>query len=555
MIESLSAAAGGVHLEELTGLRSDPHLLTGLIWRTLVAGHVSGGPTLFVLNLSLLVLLAGAIAAFALCSSGRGRRMAAAVAALLVLCSPFSLALIRDPVGGEALISVLLTATLAADLLGLLRLHFLVRCALVAALVLQEPSFILAALAYGLLSLACCPRRVSWLAFVTASLAVVGRLMLGQPAFDAALHPSLDPLSGSLGVLVLAIFLFGFMPAALYLSKVGLYQRLGIGGWSWPAFVLACSAFVGCIFAGTFGLAAHALAAECILLLPLATIGEIGRSVANVRSAVLLLCLALEIFTMRPIMAVLPAVVIERESAGLNEALAAASTDGSSICIAGEDVARYDLLAGGAFIKTHGRAGVGVHSSNDVHGCLAAMAPRSRLISVMDGVVHDWGRSGFAMAKALNLPARASMLPVNGGVIEPRRALHGRDVFSTMLDTPVGKQPSFTVLAGYSYRFKCLPARATQRLSFAAANPLAGLPGTTPVRLMITEKTAASATVILNRIITPKPGQPVYWEYYSLKLPAAKSCRDLIFAVSAPTGRAIGAWGTFLGAALTVAVH
>lgn len=544
-----------MHLEQLAGIRTDPHLLTGPLWRVLVAAHLSGGTSLFGLNLLLLILLAGALAAFVSCGRETGRRAAAIVAALLVIVSPFSLALIRDPLGGEALVTVLLISALAADLAGLFRPHVAVRCALVAALVLQEPSFILAAVAYGLLSLACAPRRTSWLPFAAAALAVVGRLLLGEPDLHAALHPSVDTISGALGAVLLAILLFGVMPIALYLSKAGVYRRLGIGaGWSWPAFILACSAFVGSVFSGTFGLAAHALAAECVLLLPLANVENKGASILNVRSAVLLLVLLLEVFMMRPAMAMLPAVVIERESAGLREALARASADGASVCIVGKDVAHYDLLSGGAFIKMNGR-GVAVRSSDGLPGCLAIGESHTRLVSVTDGVVHDWGRSGFAMAKALRGPAGAFIFPVDGGLIEPRRAIHGRDVFSTILETPVGRRPSFTVLAGYSYRFKCVPASAGQMLSFAAANPLANLPGTAPVRFAVIEKDSGKVTVLLNKIITPQPGRSVDWKYYSVNLPTVKGCRDLVFSVSAPTGQAIGTWGTFLGAALTVPAH
>lgn len=157
----------------------------------------------------------------------------------------------------------------------------------------------------------------------------------------------------------------------------------------------------------------------------------------------------------------------------------------------------------------------------------------------------------FALAQAADAASHSKYVLAarNGTVFPATRASMpgGHGAFRSIAQSPLGPIPSFTVAAPFSYTFACVRIAGSQVLSFAAANPLANIPGAALTRFSIESAENGRKKVLFSRDLPPGPGtQSTEWRFYSIPVGPAR-CASLTFKVASLSSVGVGAWTSFAG--------
>ena len=544
---STPAALSGEGLAILMGFRSDPYFLTAGIWH--VAGNAChySASCIHGFNTGAFALTCMLTAYFASRPAKSNRAVTAAIAGTILAASPLGASILRDPLGTEALVAGSLLIAMAAASAGFWNPTPSLKILLPMLIVLQDPLFLPCALLYAAVSGA---GRYRLLQILTIALAFSIRVALGAPKLTALLHPSFDHWAGPPTIVLIGFLVFVAAPFAAWFLSRGPVQASG------PARNAVLAAAGLGLLAVSIGMIApngdpspYWLSGEAALIL--SAVAVMGLKPAHYIRPAIAITAALVLFGQVSYYAsassALPNVAISSESTTLWNALHSSDGPPKFLCVLGEKRAREAVLGDGAFLQAYDSGHHLLRATSHADECFTPAIPNAKIVAVgypaPDDLMPD-----FALALAARENKSPGNLPLVTGKVypdSPAAMPGGHGAFPDSVTTLVGTIPTVTVSAPFSYIFDCTGVPANARLSFAAANPLAALPGASAVRfsIMLGQRT------LLTKDLPPAPGATRRaWRFYSVRLQShSAACKTLIFKVSAPTGIALGTWTTFAG--------
>lgn len=535
------AGMSGANLAVALGMRADPHLPTAAGWSLILHACSTSQSCIQSWNTAAVGVLALLVAWIGWRSRGA---FAGAASAAFLLTTPLCVALILDPLGAETTVALALFALVIADTAGLLTLHPLARALAGGALILQDPLFAPAVLAYALLRAN--PRKADTYALAgVAVIAPAARLLLPAPGLPTL---PLDPQAAPSTFIALAMLFFVVLPALLYAAKRGLISAAALGKRNVvaPLLVGVCAAIAG-VFSPTGDPAPYFLAAEIAAIFAVLSATK-GRHVPDHPTGAVVAALAvlLQLAVGLRYGAAEPSAATARHSHVLRAALEARSR----ICLVSPAQERPHLLADGAFLRAYQQPGTDVFSATAIEACVKRTGRPTELFVLNDSAIIDYGRAGFSLAQAAYAARDAQPLDTAKGMVAPSRPVSlpgGHGVFASTVRTPLGDAPEIVAVAGFSETLPCPRSSPGSQLTFAAANPN---PGGAPVRLSVSERTERGSELLLSRELSrSNPREEPAWEFYALRL-HPQACRSLTFAATATTPDANAAWAAFVSPAV-----
>ncbi len=208
---------GGAHLAVLAGMQPDPHLLTGWLWKIFL-----GRPSIHGFPARVWSALAFALVIFpiAMVLCRRQLGFGAVLCGLILVSSPLTFGVLLDPLGGEDFISLAIVVVMALDIAGFLRMSPAVRCALGAALVLQDVRLAPAAFLYPLLAGGSYQQVLAQFAVVLGAVALRAFVV---PSTLPIRHLAIDSTAGPATIVAIGLVLFAVVPLVLF----GIRRRAG----------------------------------------------------------------------------------------------------------------------------------------------------------------------------------------------------------------------------------------------------------------------------------------------------------------------------------------
>lgn len=520
----------------------DSHHLTGWAWRIMASACGRPAQCLHIANLALFAALAGVLTFTVSIRNNRNGILPALLCGFALTASPFAAGLITDPLGGEGSIALMLFAFLAMDAMRSKVSPVVLQSAVSVALVLQDVRFAPSVLLYAFMRGAAADTsgRERLVGIGAAVIAIGASLALHTPQYYAAAASEI--------VIVAGIMLFLILPLALYASKVGVYRSLGWGceGSATVPLLMGGLTLAMGLFASRELTPTYFMAAEIALLTALVA------SASAERLPQIWAGLAVAAFMFAGVASVAaaptPALANARQANAVRRAIA---QDRSKLLCVLTDATSSEYINDG-FSRMYDSGSHNVVVRQSISECKAAIGTANAgLLEARDAKVFDWGNNGIPLGLAAEAAGGATA--VFGGApgqVFPKtntRLPGHHGAFESRIRTPVGNQPTLTIVAGYGYRFDCLhlPKRAV--LSFAFGNPIADTPGADPVRLVVNVVTNGIRQVQMTRDLQPvqRPKAPP-WFYYRKQLHLPQGCTDITFRAVPYTGKARATWITLV---------
>lgn len=525
---------GGAHLAIVAGAQTDPQLLTGWLWRILIGSRTTNG---FPAHVWSALALFGVLLGVAAVLRRRGKGVAAAVCAAVLLTSPLAAGVVLDPLGGEEFVSLGLVLLMALSIVGFWSASTVARAVLVAALALQDPKLVPAALLYVVLLGAQSYRQI--LAELAAVVAAVALRVFIAPTTLPTFPITIDFTAGPATIIAIGCALFGVTPVVLF----------AIGARAEPVIALTRSPFVKCtllgaavavagLFAQTGDPSPYWLGGEACFVVGLVASAFLDKERGRTPLALAVLAMvAAQLSILLTIGGALPALAVARASNAVETAALQDAADSTPLCIVTGRPGEQQVLANGALFQlSAAKASVGILP--EAQDCLAgSRAPD--LVVVDNMLAIDWRSSGIRLALAARTASRAPYtLSTQEGIVYPSTRAGtptGFGAYANEVETPVGTVSGFVVLSGFSYRFACVPASG--RLAFAVA----GIPNTSFSYDVAVDTGGYVKQVLARGVPAPLHGAPEgtpytaaqNWQFEEVVLPASRACRSIIFSVPA----------------------
>jgi hypothetical protein len=538
----------GAGLSLLNDWRTDPHLLTGALWHSIASSCSLSTHCIGAWNVAAFAAICALVAYLAGQAKNEQPALTAGLCGAIVATSPLAAALVVHPLGTEEFVTIALFTGIAAGFARLWNPHPWIRLLLAVALVLQDPLFVPAGLLYTVMD----RRRIATQAW-SAAIVLVSfglRIAVGSPPAFSLSHPALDAWAAPLTIVVLGIAIFIVLPFVLWLLVRNIDRAAGVERRDFlaPA-VLGFTAAAASIISWNGGdPSAYWLAAEISVILGFAAAVRDAGLVARCIGAVLgALAILAQLYEYPRAAAALPDVAISRESAELWSGLRSAQASRTFVCVTGDDRARAAVLGNGSFVRVY-QLPASQLLVTAVTGCLKTAPTGSRIVAL--GYPRP-PELNFALAQAANAVSHSKyVLAARNGTVYPTTPVAmpgGHGAFRSILQSPLGPVPSFTVAALFSYTFHCVRIPKSEVLSFAVANPLAGIPDAALTRFSILSEESGRKKLLFSRDLPPTPGvQSPDWKFYRVPVGPAR-CETFTFKVMSLSSVGIGAWTSFAG--------
>jgi hypothetical protein len=537
----------GAGLSVLNDWHTDPHLLSSVFWHPIAASCSLSAHCIGALNVTAFAALCALVAYL----TGRAKTEAvltAGICGAIVATSPVAAALVIHPLGTEIFITIALFSGIAAICARLWNPPAWVRLLLPVALVLQDPLFLPAALLYAAMD----RRRIALQAWSAAIILLSFglRLAAGSPPALSLSHPALDAWAAPLTIVLLGIAIFILLPFVLWLMVRNFDRAAGFERRDFlaPA-VLGFTAAAASIISWNGGdPSPYWLAAEISVILGFAAaVRDAGLFARRVGAVLGALAILVQLYEYPRAAAAFPNAAISAESTELWSSLRSAQVSRTAVCVTGEDRARAAVLGDGLFVRFY-KLQVSRLLLTSVTGCLKRAPAASHIVAL--GYPRPPELS-FALAQAADTVSHSKyVLAARNGTVYPATRASmpgGHGAFRSIAQSPLGPVPSFTVAAPFSYTFHCVRIAKSEVLSFAAANPLAGIPGAALTRFSIESAENGRKKLVLSRDLPPTPRiQTTDWRFYSVPVGPAR-CESLTFTVTSLSSVGIGAWTSFAG--------
>jgi hypothetical protein len=517
----LPAILNGPDLKVTLGVARDPHLLTGWLSSALAQHCAFDSACVQHGNLWIFALVLFAIgAALAL------RPLSLACVAIVSI-SPMAAALIVDPLGLGLDIDVLLVVVAAIGLVGVRTYPVAARCALAAALALQDPALIPASLVYG---------SFGGIAPLSCAI-IVGAIRLFVE------RPSLDQIAGPATVVVFGACLFVGGPLLMLMHRYAVFSRLPDKGHALlRTSILAIAALLGGGFSTSGDTAPYWLAGEAALLVGLLISLRTGAS-AKVTERSILAISALVVIQFALFLLYHGDTTTAQIAYRGNDLLGMLAASSKQTCVARDEVATRYILADGFFLHLYPPR-IAPRLVDSAANCVS-MSDSTPVVTITGLTVNNWGRAIPLMQSYLDAKNPAGFLQIEGGAVSPATRINtptGRGAFGNQMDTPLGHVGDFTIISGYIYTPKCVLVNPGEHLAFSAAS----IPGTPALQVRVTESFAKRSRTILQQLFPASDANAPYeWRRFSVPVLSA-DCAEFNFSVIAgPQDRY---WLTFAGA-------
>jgi hypothetical protein len=543
----------GAGLSLLNGSQTDPHLLTRGVWHAIAQSCSLSTHCIATWNVVAFAVLCGLVAYLAGYGIKARPIFAAGLGGTILATSPLAASIVLSAPGAETLATLALFGGIAAMAARLWNPPPAIRLLMVAALVLQDPFYFPAALGYTIIDRS----RVALKGWSAAAVALTfgARIAAGSPTVWTLSHPAFDAWAAPSTIVLIGIALFGLLPFVLWLLRQDIDRGAGFERMNFflPVVLGAIVTASAMISSSDGDPGSYWLAGEISLILGFAAAVRDGAALRARSAGVVLgvVAIAFQAYEYPRAAAAFPVAAISLESSDLWSGLRSAEASHTVVCVLGDQRARAAVLDDGAFVRMYHLPASQLRTPPTVNACLSSAPTGSQILAI--GYPRP-AEMSFALAQEARAASRSRyVLARQNGTVSPTRRTAlpgGHGAYTSTLQTPLGPVPAFTVVAPFSYTFHCVQLKDPGVLSFAAANPLTGIPSTDVTRFSILLDTGRRQELLFSRDLPATHGvQNADWRFYTVPL-AAIHCRSLTFSVSAPSGRGIGTWTTFAGVSL-----